>query len=318
MHTNRILVYLGLTLLGTSLSAGADTQVRCEVVEDDAERLACYDTTARLPRLGEATLLSDRERDERALLGNRYGILPHRRSYLLPLTYTEDQGRSSLESEESGEESLQSIEVKFQYSFKVPVGDNFLLSDDQLYFAFTQRSLWQAYNRDLSSPFRETVYEPELIWSLPLRSPLFGGRLSHIDLGINHQSNGRAGELSRSWNRLTFGADWADPDWSVGLRLWHRIEESADEDDNPDIGDYLGHGELRLGYKWQQYRATTIIRNNLRSADNRTSTDISFSWPLNDKLSGFVQLYNGYGESLADYDNRIRRIGFGVILADWF
>jgi phospholipase A1 len=69
-----------------------------------------------------------------------------------------------------------------------------------------------------------------------------------------------------------------------------------------------------VGYKWDQYRFTSILRN----ADGRTSADLSFSWPLNDKLSGFVQFYDGYGETLVDYDNRMRRIGFGFILADWF
>ncbi|MCW8195435.1 phospholipase A [Proteobacteria bacterium 005FR1] len=305
-----------LTALLILLSSPARSEALCHTIEDEAERLACYDAEALLPGQDELTVLTERELGERALLGNRFGILPHRRSYLLPLTYTDDTGGSALPSEDGSDpnESLQHVEMKFQYSLKVPVGGNFLLDDDQLYFAFTQRSLWQAYNRDLSSPFRETLYEPELLWTIPLRQPLFGGRLTAIDLGINHQSNGRSGEFSRSWNRLTFEATWADTDWSLGLRLWQRIEEDAEDDDNPDITDYLGHGELRLGYKWDQYRFTSILRN----ADGRMSADLSFSWPLNEKLSGFVQFYNGYGETLVDYDNRMRRIGFGFILADWF
>lgn len=311
---------ISLVLVTVGLSAAARAQTNCDSIADDAERLACYDTAATLPKDPEETVLFERQRGERELLGNRYGILAHRRSYLLPLTYTDDPGRSTLES--SGEldarESLQDVELKFQYSFKVPIGNDFLFGDDQLYFGFTQRSFWQAYNRDLSSPFRETVYEPEVMWSIPLRRPWFGGRLSHVELGFNHQSNGRSGDLSRSWNRLTFEATWADHDWSLGLRAWHRIEESEEEDDNPDITDYLGRGEIRVGYKWDQYRFTGIIRNNLGGSDNHSSADISLSWPLNEKLSGFVQIYNGYGESLMDYDNRVRRIGFGFILADWF
>ncbi|MEX1033622.1 MAG: phospholipase A [Cellvibrionaceae bacterium] len=299
---------------------GGNAHANCATIEDGAERLACYDTAAILPDVDE-TVLSERLVGERALWNNRYGILPHRRSYLLPLTYTVKPGRSTLRPEEEtdGEESLQNVEVKFQYSFKVPVGGgNFIVDGDELYFAFTQRSLWQAYNRDISSPFRETVYEPELIWSIPFRRALFGGRLSHVELGLNHQSNGRGGGLSRSWNRVVVGATWADPDWAIGLRLWHRIEESEEEDDNPNIADYLGYGEVRVGYKWDQFRFTGVVRNNLRSTDNHTSTDLSFSWPLNEKLSGFVQFYNGYGETLVDYDNRVKRIGFGIILSDWF
>jgi phospholipase A1 len=311
-----LLTPVALAVLLSLFSVSTRAQSACQSIESEAERLACYDAEALLPEQGEPTLLSERALGERALLGNRFGILPHHRSYLLPVTYTDDTGGSALQAEDGLDpsESLQNVEVKFQYSFKVPVGGNFLLDDDQLFFAFTQRSLWQAYNRDLSSPFRETVYEPELIWTIPLFRPLFGGRLAAVDLGINHQSNGRGGELSRSWNRLTFGATWADSDWSVGLRLWQRIEEDAEDDDNPDIADYLGHGELRLGYKWDQYRFTSILRNG----DGQTSADLSVSWPINEKLSGFVQFYNGYGETLVDYNNRMRRIGFGFILADWF
>lgn len=82
------------------------------------------------------------------------------------------------------------------------------------------------------------------------------------------------------------------------------------------IVDYLGYSELRIGFKWDQYRFT-LVRNNLHSTDNHSSADISISWSLNDKLRGFVQFSNGYGETLMDYDNRVRRVGFGFILADW-
>src|SRR5690606_17999252 len=105
---------------------------------------------------GTKTVFSERLMGERALWDNRFGILPHRRSYLLPLSYSKQVGVPV--RDENGEptgESLKNLEVKFQYSFKVPVGgDGVLFEDDQIYFAFTQRSLWQAYNRDLSSPFR--------------------------------------------------------------------------------------------------------------------------------------------------------------------
>src|SRR5690606_22212347 len=125
--------------------------------EDDAERLACYDTAASLSVTDAPALLSQRTESERSLWGNRYGIVPHRRSYLLPLTYAAETGQTALDLED--DQSLQRTEVKFQYSFKVPVASGLLLEDDQLYLAFTQLSLWQAYNRHLSSPFRETVYE---------------------------------------------------------------------------------------------------------------------------------------------------------------
>ena len=335
--------------------AVAWAQQDCHSITDDSERLRCYDqnrnksydqiqtetiTETEQSQSGqiivdestadtalssntipaENTVLETRQQEEQALLSNRFGILPYRRTYVLPITYVRninEQPYQDLLLMDS-DESLQNTEIKFQFSFKVPIGHEFLFSGDEIYFTYTQRSLWQAYNSDISSPFRETNYEPELLWSIPLSEPLFNGRLSHVVLGINHQSNGRSGSLSRSWNRLTLDTTWADEDWAIALRLWYRLKEAADNDDNPDIEDYVGHGELRVGYQWDELRFTGVFRNNLERHDNHTSADISFSKPLNKKLRGFIQYVNAYGETLIDYNHRTQRIGFGIVLSDWF
>ena len=53
-------------------------------------------------------------------------------------------------------------------------------------------------------------------------------------LELDHQSNGRADPLSRSWNRaiLNFGLDRQN--WSLNVRPWFRIDESDSEDNNPE------------------------------------------------------------------------------------
>lgn len=305
-----VLLVLALVLTAPASAAG------CSALKDDDERLACYDAAAALQTLEETTVFTERRQGERSVWNNRFSILPHRRAYLLPLSYTPEPGKAALDLPPG--DSLQRAEVKFQYSFKVPVASGLLSENDQLFVAFTQLSLWQAYNQDLSSPFRETMYEPELIWTLPLSRELLGGSLNYFSVGINHQSNGRGGDYSRSWNRITVETAWATERWAVGLRAWERIKESKDEDDNPDIEDYLGHGELAVGYKWDDFRFTAALRNNLQRSDNRTSMEFGLSWPFNQKLSAYAQFYNGYGETLLDYDQRVRRIGIGIILADWF
>jgi phospholipase A1 len=70
-----------------------------------------------------------------------------------------------------------------------------------LYFAYTNRSFWQLYNEN-SAPFRETNHEPEIFLLMPTDWELFGFKNSFINLGFVHQSNGRGGTLSRSWNRI--------------------------------------------------------------------------------------------------------------------
>lgn len=312
-------------LLLVSLSSFCNAQTNCKTILDDTERLRCYDqkeaeATTSNTVAAENTVLESRQRQEKSLYENSFGILPHRRSYILPLTYVANIDReltSALDGDDPDEE-LDNIELKFQYSFKVPLGRRFILGEDQLYFGFTQLSLWQAYNSDLSSPFRENNYQPELLWEIPLSEPLFDGRLSHITWGINHHSNGLGGDLSRSWNRITFDTTWADNNWAANLRLWYRIEESREDDDNPDIENYLGYGQLQLGYRWGETRFTGIIYNNFEREGNHTSVDVSFSIPISRKLRGFAQYFNGYGETLINYNRRTRRIGIGVVLSDWF
>ncbi len=301
-----------------------EAQDTCKDIVDDQARLQCYDEREASKQnatvAAQDTVLESRQRQEKSMFENNFGIMQHRRSYLLPFSYVDAISKEQFAGniDPNSDEELDNLEIKFQYSFKVPIGHQFLLGDDQLYFGFTQLSLWQAYNRDLSSPFRENNYQPELLWEIPLSHPLFNGRLSHVVLGLNHHSNGLGGSLSRSWNRITFDTTWADPDWAINLKLWKRIEEAPEDDDNPDIEDYLGYGQLQLGYSWGTTRFTGIIYNNFEREDNHTSVDVSFSMPISRNLRGFVQYFNGYGETLINYDRRTRRVGIGVVLSDWF
>jgi hypothetical protein len=36
--------------------------------------------------------------------------------------------------------------------------------------------------------------------------------------------------------------------WQLHLKAWQRMKESALEDDNPHIQDYIGRGEVKLGW----------------------------------------------------------------------
>lgn len=50
-------------------------------------------------------------------------------------------------------------------------------------------------------------------------------------------------------------------------------------DDNPDILDYYGHGELGLNYLWDKHLFSLVWRNNLRK-DNRGAVKAEWSFPL--------------------------------------
>ena len=77
-----------------------------------------------------------------------------------------------------------------------------------------------------------------------------------INLGLVHESNGRSVALSRSWNRIYAQFGFERGDFALLIRPWYRIPESAANDNNPDIQDYLG--QRRPGGDIQAMAATPI------------------------------------------------------------
>lgn len=244
---------------------------------------------------------------------NPFAITPHRPTYILPLAYN----RSPNEEPYIGQPlEVESNEIKMQLSFKVPLLRDFLFGKGLFSFGYTQQSHWQAYNGNYSSPFRETNHEPELLLSFPseYRFGKFRGRL--VTLSLNHQSNGRSEPLSRSWNRVMVDFVLERDGTYLSFKPWWRIPEEAADDNNPDIDKYLGNFELRALRKYHDHSFGVMLRNNLRS-DNKGAVQIDYTYRLNKRLQGYVQIFNGYGESLIDYNHYDRSFGIGVMLTNW-
>ncbi len=137
--------------------------------------------------------------------------------------------------------------------------------------------------------------------------------------GFVHQSNGRGGVLSRSWNRLYANFLFNYKNLVFGIKPWYRIQEDADDDDNPDITDFMGHCEVTGAYKWNDHTFSLMLRNNIESGFEKGTVQATWSFPLWNYpyLKGYVQWFNGYGESLIDYDQHSNSIGIGFALSDF-
>jgi phospholipase A1 len=338
-----LLVGIGMSAQGR---ADADASMACVRIDDDASRLACFDRAHRRERIATpaapAPLASPREalagrtpdvpaaRVEPAGIlsrawaldgsGTSFRLLPYRPVYVLPLSATDHINRRP-ESPAPGHSTgvdlpNRSVEAKFQFSAKV-LAWRASLAD--LWIAYTQSSRWQLYQGDISRPFRETNYEPELILNRATEFEAFGWRGRTVGLALNHQSNGRALPLSRSWNRVIAHVGFERGDWSLVLRPWLRIGEPAAKDDNPDIEDHMGRADLTLRREGTDGQGLSLrLRHSLRGGErSRGAVEVEWAFPLSGRLQAFVQIFSGYGESLIDYNLRQNRVGPGFSLADW-
>jgi len=259
---------------------------------------------------------------EREVWAKRFALLPHRPNYIDPFSHAFETPASA-----SADAHLQRNEVKFQISFKFALTPPLLDERLAFFFAYTGQSWWQAYNHDRSSPFREYSHEPELYASWKPDRRFLGWDWRLASVGFVHQSNGRSGESSRSWNRIFADLRFDRPSgWWFGVRPWWRIPEdrkafpgAAEGDDNPGIERYVGDGELKLGYVGDVHEFTLTTRRSLaRSGKGAVQLDWSRPTGFSPDLRWHVQYFDGYGESMLDYRTRVRRIGFGVMLNDWY
>ncbi|MEM1403488.1 MAG: phospholipase A [Pseudomonadota bacterium] len=260
------------------------------------------------------TALDNRLAMEADVVANTFAIAPHRPNYILPLTYNFD---SDFEDYAILGRTFTDEEIKLQISLKTPLARG-LWRDSSIWFGYTQQSYWQLYAEDFASaPFRETNYQPEVYWEVPVSHELLGWRARLLRLGINHQSNGQPELLSRSWNRVVGEAVFDRGNFVGTVKAWHRLEEEAEDDDNPDIEDFMGRAQLGLSYKRGEQTFSVNVINNLRTSENRSGVEVNWTFPLVQQLKGYVQFYSGYGENMIDADNYTNRVGIGFSLNDW-
>lgn len=264
------------------------------------------------------SLLDEKLKNEKEANQNLFSLAQHRANYILPLSYVTDPNNITLDG--VGAEQIDNLEAKYQISVKTPL---WLQEDDAsgVYFAFTAVSFWQLYNSETSKPFRETNYEPEVFYQWNANLSLLGYKFNLLRVGINHQSNGQDGLKSRSWNRIVATALFSDENSAYYLKTWYRLPEDEKTslldplgDDNPDINDYYGRVELGFGIKLGEVNLFSRIRNNLSFKDNRSGIELGFTYPINDRYDFLIQYFNGYGDSLIDYNRHQQRFSMGVQL----
>jgi phospholipase A1 len=315
----------------------------CAAIPDNHDRLACFDQLAangrarnnaelpqgvqQSPPESQGTGVYLREGKEKASIladhwelgpENKRGVFtfrPHRDNYFIA-TYNPSPNSAPYRPFRAlvpGAGDLSRKELAYQIGFKLKLIENAMNKPVDLWFGYTQHSFWQASNRQASSPFRETNYQPELMAVVPVNFELLGLRARFVNFGLVHQSNGQASTLSRSWNRLYAQVGLQRGDFILLARIWKRINESTREDDNPDIINYMGRGDLEGTYRWNGHEFSLLTRYNFHT--EKGAAQLSWAFPIASNLKGYVQFFSGYGQSLIDYNYSQRTVGLGILVS---
>lgn len=302
----------------------SEQQQQQPVASKVGEVIRNYDLFGAGPEFDPTTSLLDQrwELSEKSKLGT-WQLRAYQPIYLLPAMWTSDKNETPYspnpQNTVTDPQNLNSTETKFQLSFKTKAVENIFGNNGDVWIGYTQSSRWQVYNSEESRPFRETNYEPEASIIFRTNYNLLGlhGRL--IGLSLNHQSNGRSDPFSRSWNRAILNIGFEKNNFALMLRPWYRFEEDADDDNNPDIKNYIGRGDLTANYKWKDHQFSLMLRHSLKGGDDSHGA-VQFDWafPLAGSLRGHLQVFDGYGESLIDYNHKATYVGLGVSLMNWF
>ena len=208
---------------------------------------------------------------------------------------------------------LQDKEAKFQISLKHILAD--YQQAGSLWLGYTQLAFWQVYNQSISQPFREIVYEPELIYSLR------PNELSIVNFGAIHQSLGQTNPTERSWNRV-----YIEPGLQFDLGMenriilqvrWWAIIHDPSLNDNPDISNYLGYREINLRYIQDGgWKFNVMSRIRSTQVDIAAPLSVWFLQPAQgasgNNVDFHLQYFNGYGEGLLEYNQSHVTLGAGL------
>ncbi|MBE3021994.1 phospholipase A [Campylobacter sp. 7477a] len=249
----------------------------------------------------EKLILQNSQEPKDDEIQNILGLRLYHLNYLLPVSYSQNKPTNGKSR----------FETKFQFSVQKPLMTNAFKLNETLGIAYTQTSWWQTSSD--SAPFRESNYKPEIYIDFDTQNSLKMLNISNIRAGLLHESNGKDKENSRSWNRLYAQARFDLGTLSVTPRIWSIV---GDTNDNKNIENYIGVGDVNFSFAFKDHILNTMIRNNLHfDKTNRGAAQFDWLFPIfSTGIYGYVQFFTGYGESLIDYNKHTNKIAVGFTL----
>lgn len=201
--------------------------------------------------------------------------------------------------------------IKFQISFAQRLTKSVLPWNTYLFLFYSQKCFWNVLEN--SMPMTDLNFNP----GIGLTKPFFvkNRYVGKLTLLLEHESNGRDGLASRSWNKVSLaGSVMIDPTFIVHGKFWIPI---VDGQNNKDILDYCGI--YQIGTSLSSYNRRlgfSVILTKRRGWALNYNTIIEFNYRLfkNENQYFFVQYYNGYGEGLLAYKEFHSAIRAGIVI----
>ncbi len=204
----------------------------------------------------------------------------------------------------------ESADATFQISIRQRLTKSVLPFKTFAYLTYTQKSFWDIYAE--SSPFRDTNYNPGLGLGKYIfhQHKLVGAAFAQI----KHESNGRDGEESRSWNYLSVSMKYFfNARFNLAGEFWAPY---VDGDNNKDLLDYRGLGYISLNYISNKQKWWLSADFNPRKGFGNINTTMTASFRVSQKSNQylFARFFQGYGESLMDYNRYTMNIRIGICI----
>lgn len=205
-------------------------------------------------------------------------------------------------------------DAKFQISVIQRLTNSVLPFKTYLFLTYTQLAFWDVFQE--SFPFRDINFNP----TVGLGKPLIKGNryLGDISIQLEHESNGKDGDASRSWNKISFsGLFNINPHWSYFTKLWIPF---VDGENNPDLVNYKGYGIMAINYNQREKYSLSLILNPRSGGFGNMNMTFNASYRLfkNENQYLFFEFYNGYGEGLLDYKEFHQRFRIGFVIKPTF
>jgi len=202
-------------------------------------------------------------------------------------------------------------DVKFQISISQRLTKSVLPWHSYLYLFYSQKAMWNVFEESL--PFHDLNFNPGIGWSKLIISK--GRLVGKVSLILEHESNGRDGEASRSWNKISLsGAAFIDPNIMVHAKYWIPI---IDGQGNKDILKYSGIYQAGIQGITNNKRWVfdlTFVKRKGWNLNGNIIANVGFRLFPNANQFLMLHYYNGYGENLLDYNKFHSRLRIGLLI----